>query len=101
MFDLVVLSEIGYYFDVPDLTVIGLVLRSTGIGAQVLGVHWRGTTTTRSAATGSTRSFPSHPDSSRWYITWRPTSSSTCGSGEHEESCRPDQSGRGGRARAQ
>jgi hypothetical protein len=45
MFDLVVLSEIAYYFDVPDLRrVIGLVVRSTGSGAQVLGVHWRGTT---------------------------------------------------------
>jgi hypothetical protein len=29
----------------PDLRrVIGLVMRSTGSGAQVLGVHWRGTT---------------------------------------------------------
>ena len=44
-FDLVVLSEIAYYFDIPDLRrVIGLVMRSTGSGAQVLGVHWRGTT---------------------------------------------------------
>jgi SAM-dependent methyltransferase len=45
MFDLVVLSEIAYYFDASDLArVIALVGRSTGIGAHVLGVHWRGTT---------------------------------------------------------
>jgi SAM-dependent methyltransferase len=45
MFDLVVLSEIAYYFDAPDLRrVIGLVMRATDVGAQVLGVHWRGTT---------------------------------------------------------
>jgi hypothetical protein len=44
-FDLVVLSEIAYYFDASDLArVIALIERSTGIGAQVLGVHWRGTT---------------------------------------------------------
>jgi SAM-dependent methyltransferase len=44
-FDLVVLSEIAYYFDAADLArVIALVMKSTEIGAQVLGVHWRGTT---------------------------------------------------------
>jgi SAM-dependent methyltransferase len=45
MFDLVVLSEIAYYFDAPDLAhVIALVMRSTRVGAQLLGVHWRGIT---------------------------------------------------------
>jgi hypothetical protein len=45
MFDLIVLSEIAYYFDTSDLArVIALVVRSTSIGAQVLGVHWRGIT---------------------------------------------------------
>jgi SAM-dependent methyltransferase len=45
MFDLVVLSEIAYYFDAADLErLISLVMTSTGVGAQVLGVHWRGTT---------------------------------------------------------
>jgi SAM-dependent methyltransferase len=44
-FDLIVLSEIAYYFDVADLErLISLVRTSTGVGAQVLGVHWRGTT---------------------------------------------------------
>ena len=45
MFDLIVLSEIAYYFDASDLArVIALVVKSTGTGAQVLGVHWRGAT---------------------------------------------------------
>jgi hypothetical protein len=45
LFDLIVLSEIAYYFDASDLArVMALVVRSTGTGAQVLGVHWRGTT---------------------------------------------------------
>ena len=45
IFDLIVLSEIAYYFDASDLArVTTLVLRSTGIGSQVVGVHWRGIT---------------------------------------------------------
>jgi SAM-dependent methyltransferase len=44
-FDLVVLSEIAYYFDAPDLArVIALFMASTKRGAQVVGVHWRGET---------------------------------------------------------
>jgi hypothetical protein len=44
-FDLVVLSEIAYYFDSSDLAhIISLVMRSTAMGAHVLGVHWRGIT---------------------------------------------------------
>jgi Nodulation protein S (NodS) len=45
MFDLVVLSEIAYYFD--EETLSGLVDRlvaTTSIGATVIGVHWRGKT---------------------------------------------------------
>jgi SAM-dependent methyltransferase len=45
IFDLVVLSEIAYYFDAADLAhVMALAMRSTRGGAQVLGVHWRGIT---------------------------------------------------------
>jgi hypothetical protein len=45
MFDLIVLSEIAYYFDASDLArVMALVLKSTSIGAHVIGVHWRGIT---------------------------------------------------------
>jgi Nodulation protein S (NodS) len=45
IFDLIVLSEIAYYFDASDLArITTLVLRSTGIGSQVVGVHWRGIT---------------------------------------------------------
>jgi trans-aconitate methyltransferase len=44
-FDLVVLSEIAYYFDASDLArVISRLMASTESGAQVLGVHWRGET---------------------------------------------------------
>lgn len=44
-FDLVVLSEIAYYFDETDLgSVMGCVMNSTGRGAHVVGVHWRGET---------------------------------------------------------
>jgi hypothetical protein len=44
-FDLVVLSEIAYYFDRPTLE--GIVARLTATtlpGATVVGVHWRGST---------------------------------------------------------
>ena len=42
-FDLVVLSEFAYYFDVIDLDcVMACVLESTVPGAHVVGVHWRG-----------------------------------------------------------
>jgi SAM-dependent methyltransferase len=44
-FDLIVLSEIAYYFDESDLErVIERVLDSTVVGAHVIGVHWRGMT---------------------------------------------------------
>jgi hypothetical protein len=44
-FDLVVLSEIAYYFDASDLEhVISLVVESTEPGAHIIAVHWRGTT---------------------------------------------------------
>jgi trans-aconitate methyltransferase len=44
-FDLVVLSEIGYYFNQSDLErILSRVVQSTGPGAAVVGVHWRGTT---------------------------------------------------------
>ncbi len=45
LFDLVVLSEIAYYFDVTDLTcVMARVMESTILGAHIVGVHWRGET---------------------------------------------------------
>jgi SAM-dependent methyltransferase len=45
LFDLVVLSEIAYYFDVTDLRrVVACVIDSTTRGAHVVGVHWRGET---------------------------------------------------------
>ena len=44
-FDLVVLSEIAYYFDVETLRdIVSLVVRSAERGTHVLGVHWRGGT---------------------------------------------------------
>ena len=44
-FDLVVLSEIAYYFDTADLGgVMACVMDSTELGAHVVGVHWRGET---------------------------------------------------------
>ena len=44
-FDLVVLSEIAYYFDVTDLgCVVACVMDSTTRGAHIVGVHWRGET---------------------------------------------------------
>ena len=44
-FDLVVLSEIAYYFDMTDLgCVMACVMDSTELGAHVVGVHWRGET---------------------------------------------------------
>ncbi len=44
-FDLVVLSEIAYYFDRATLEgLMGDVLRTTGPGATVVAVHWRGLT---------------------------------------------------------
>jgi SAM-dependent methyltransferase len=44
-FDLVVLSEIAYYFDQEDLeTVLRRIVDSTEAGAHVVGVHWRGET---------------------------------------------------------
>jgi predicted TPR repeat methyltransferase len=45
MFDLVVLSEVAYYFDVETLEALTeKVLASTVVGAHVVGVHWRGRT---------------------------------------------------------
>ncbi len=44
-FDLIVLSEIAYYFDVDDLElVMQRVLKSTSLSAHLVGVHWRGAT---------------------------------------------------------
>ncbi len=44
-FDLVVLSEIAYYFDATDLgSVIACMMDSTVRGAHVVAVHWRGET---------------------------------------------------------
>jgi SAM-dependent methyltransferase len=44
-FDLVVLSEIAYYFDASGLNeVMAQVLASTTEGATVVAVHWRGAT---------------------------------------------------------
>jgi SAM-dependent methyltransferase len=44
-FDLVVLSEIAYYFDQGDLeTVLRRIVDSTEARAHVVGVHWRGET---------------------------------------------------------
>lgn len=44
-FDLVVLSEIAYYFEAATLSdVVGRVVGSTAPGAAVVGVHWRGVT---------------------------------------------------------
>jgi SAM-dependent methyltransferase len=44
-FDLVVLSELAYYFDEADLRrIMDLTLGSTTVGAHVIGVHWRGST---------------------------------------------------------
>jgi hypothetical protein len=45
IFDLIVLSEVAYYFDAETLTrITELVVASTVIGAHVIGVHWRGRT---------------------------------------------------------
>jgi hypothetical protein len=45
IFDLVVLSEVAYYFDIPTLTrITDLVNHSTVAGAHIVGVHWRGRT---------------------------------------------------------
>lgn len=44
-FDLVVLSEIAYYFDAESLRdILALVVRTTARGAHVVGIHWRGET---------------------------------------------------------
>jgi Nodulation protein S (NodS) len=44
-FDLVVLSEIAYYFDVRDLgRIMTCLMDSTVRGAHVVGIHWRGET---------------------------------------------------------
>jgi hypothetical protein len=45
MFDLIVLSEIAYYFDESTLgEIMRLVVDSTSVSAHVIGVHWRGDT---------------------------------------------------------
>ena len=44
-FDLVVLSEIAYYFDVATLTdIVGRLMATAVAGATVVAVHWRGVT---------------------------------------------------------
>ncbi|WP_213815135.1 bifunctional PIG-L family deacetylase/class I SAM-dependent methyltransferase [Glaciihabitans sp. dw_435] len=41
-FDLVVLSEVGYYFDLPSLTVVlGQIERSLGATGTLVACHWR------------------------------------------------------------
>jgi len=43
LFDLVVLSEIAYYFDKDSLAdILDRILRTTSAGATIIGVHWRG-----------------------------------------------------------
>jgi hypothetical protein len=45
VFDLIVLSEVAYYFDESTLlAIMDRVVSSTAAGAHVLGVHWRGET---------------------------------------------------------
>jgi cyclopropane fatty-acyl-phospholipid synthase-like methyltransferase len=45
MFDLMVLSEVAYYFDVAELRrLVQLIGETTQPGAHVVGVHWRGET---------------------------------------------------------
>jgi 2-polyprenyl-3-methyl-5-hydroxy-6-metoxy-1,4-benzoquinol methylase len=44
-FDLVVFSEIAYYFDAPTLRrIVDLAVDSTIPGSHILAVHWRGET---------------------------------------------------------
>jgi trans-aconitate methyltransferase len=44
-FDLIVLSEIAYYFDIDDLKLMMRhVMGTTSQGAHIIGVHWRGVT---------------------------------------------------------
>lgn len=44
-FDLIVLSEVCYYFDVCTLnSILSKILKSTDSGAHIVGVHWRGDT---------------------------------------------------------
>jgi hypothetical protein len=44
-FDLVVLSELAYYFDEDDLKrIMDHLLESTSPGSHIVGVHWRGQT---------------------------------------------------------
>ncbi len=43
MFDLVVLSEIGYYFEVPELVELrDRAVASLEPGGTLVAVHWRG-----------------------------------------------------------
>jgi hypothetical protein len=45
IFDLVIVSEVAYYFDDDDLTrVMSEITESTSPGAHVVAVHWRGET---------------------------------------------------------
>jgi len=45
LFDLVVLSEIAYYFDHDTLAgIVARLVSSTTPGASIVGVHWRGAT---------------------------------------------------------
>jgi cyclopropane fatty-acyl-phospholipid synthase-like methyltransferase len=45
VFDLVVLSEVAYYFDEDGLeSVLESIMKTTRTGAHVLAVHWRGAT---------------------------------------------------------
>ncbi|MGP8008847.1 MAG: SAM-dependent methyltransferase [Acidimicrobiales bacterium] len=45
IFDLIVLSEVAYYFDTEALNqIVHHIVDSTEYGAHVVGVHWRGLT---------------------------------------------------------
>jgi cyclopropane fatty-acyl-phospholipid synthase-like methyltransferase len=44
-FDLIVLSEVAYYFDVENLRrIVHMIGETTKPGAHIMGVHWRGET---------------------------------------------------------
>jgi hypothetical protein len=62
-FDLVVLSEIAYYFDTQTLTdIVGLLAGSTMPGGTVVAVHWRGATNYPLTGDAAHRILASSPD---------------------------------------
>jgi SAM-dependent methyltransferase len=61
-FDLIVLSELAYYFDPPTLqAIVGLAIDSSLPGAHIVGVHWRGTTDYPLSGDQAHRIIGSHP----------------------------------------